>query len=212
MLPELVFEITSYLLNLIVALFVIYYLIRLRKKEKELEKKEAETDTNYHKVVDDALSKERKILTDATEEAQEIITNAQYINKSSQATVDHALSKMMQDIQSDAVTSAHDFKTSYQTSLQQVATTSISEFQQVIRELQSDLHKQIQEFHNTLLPGLQKELDAYKQSRMKQAEMTITRVVQEVSQDILNKSISFEDHQKLMLESLDKAKKEGLFE
>lgn len=212
MLPELVFEITGYLLNLIVALFVIYYLIQLRKKEKELEKKEAETDKNYHKIVDDALSQERKIITDATEEAQEIITNAQYVNKTSQATVDHALSKMVQDIQTDAVKAAQDFKTSYQTSLQQVATTSISEFQQVTRELQSDLHKQIQEFHSTLLPGLQKELDAYKQSRMKQAETTITRVVQEVSQDILNKSISFEDHQKLMIESLDKAKKEGLFE
>lgn len=212
MLPELIFEITSYFLNLIVVLFIIYYLIRLRSKEKELEKKENKVDENFHEIVNDALSRERKILEDAAEEANDIITNAEYVNKNSKQTVDHALSKMVQDIQTDAIKAASDFKGSYQASLQQVANTSITEFQHVTRELQSDLHKQIQEFHNTLLPGLQKELDAYKQSRMKQAEQTISRIIQEVSQDILNKSISFEDHQKLMTESLEKAKREGMFE
>lgn len=211
-LPELLFQITNYILNLIVVLFIFYYFIQLRKKEKAVEKKETKIDTEYHEIVDNALTKERKILEDAAAEASHIISDAKIINTSSKQTIDHAMEKMMQDMKNDTLATAHDFKGSYQTSLEQIAHSSLEEFQHVTRELQTDLQKQIQEFHNTLLPGLQKELDAYKQSRMKQAEQTITRVVQEVSQDVLNKSISFEDHQKLMTDALDKARKEGLFE
>lgn len=212
LLPELLFEITSYVLNLIVVLFIIYYLITLRSKTKTLEKREAKVDTSYHQIVDDALNKERKILEDATEEASHIITDAQLINSSSKQTIDHAIEKLMHDVQGDTAAAARDFKNSYATSLQQLAHASLTDFQNVTKALQTDLQKQVQEFHNTLLPGLQKELEEYKASRMKQAEQTITRVIQEVSQEILNKSISFEDHQKLLTESLDKAKKEGMFD
>lgn len=212
MLPTVLFDIVSFLLNLILVLFVIYYIAKLRTKEKELSQKETKIDTNYHQIVDNALSKERKILEDATTEASQIITNAQYVNTSSKQAVDQALNTMLHDVQGDAVKAADTFKTSYVASLEQIAHTSLGDFQNVTKELKTDLEQQIKTFHDTLLPGLQKELEAYKQSRMKQAETTITRVVQEVSQEVLNKSISFEDHQKLMTESLDKAKKEGLFD
>lgn len=212
LLPALIFDVTSFMLNLVIVIFVIYYLAKLRAKEKLLSQKEIKVDTNYHHIVDDALAKERKILDDATTEASEIITNAQFINSSSKQAVDHALAKMMQDIQNDTVTATRDFKSSYAASLQQIAHASLTDFQNVTKALHTDLEQQIKVFHDTLLPGLQKELDEYKSARMKQAEQTITRVVQEVAQDILNKSISFEDHQKLLTESLDKAKKEGVFE
>jgi DNA anti-recombination protein RmuC len=211
-LPELLFQIASYLLNLLVAIFIIYYLIKLRSKEKTLEKKESSVDTNYHHIVDETLAKERKILDDAASEASHIISQAQHINASSQQTIDHAVTKLIQDTQTDAVKAASDFRNSYATSLQQIAHASLSDFQNITKELQTDLQKQIQEFHNTLLPGMQKQLEEYKQSRMKQAEQTITRVVQQVSQEVLNKSIPFEDHQKLMTDALDKAKKEGMFD
>jgi|SRR6185369_4080574 len=211
-LPELLFQVSGFVLNLVIALFVVYYFMRLRHKEKELESKETKIDTNYHQIVDNALSKERKILEDATTEAGQIITQAQYVNTTSKQTIDQALAKMIADLQQDAQGAAGEFKKSYAASLNEIATTSLHGFQTVSHELQTDLEKQIKHFHETLLPSMEKELEAYKQSRLKQAEQVITHIVQEASQDILNKSISFEDHQKLMLDSLEKAKKEGLFD
>lgn len=211
MLPTLLFETISFLLNLIIVLFVIYYLVHLRAKEKKLEQKENSVDTNYHHIVDEALGKERKILDDATSEASQIITNAQYVNTSSKHTMDQALEKMLGEVKTDAAKAATDFKQSYAVALDQIAKTSLTDFQAITKELQTDLQKQIKDFHQTLLPGMQKELEEYKQERYKQTEQTITRIVQEASQEILNKSISFEDHQKLLTESLEKAKKEGLF-
>jgi hypothetical protein len=75
-----------------------------------------------------------------------------------------------------------------------------------------DLQKQIKDFHESLLPGLEKELEIYKQVRFKQADQTITEVVQKVAQEILNKSLTVSDHQAIMLEALEKAKKEGVFD
>ena len=212
MLPTLIFQITGFVINLIIALFVIYYLVKLRAKEKEVEKKVEKADTSYHQIVDDALSKERKILDDATSEASHIISDAQYVNSSSKQTVEQALHKLVADIQNDASGAAEEFKKSYKASLEQIATSSLTGFQNISKEIQNDLEKQIKLFHDTLLPSLQKELDGYKQERLKQTEQTIIRIIQKASQEIFNKSISFEDHQKLMLDSLEKAKKEGMFD
>ncbi|MBI5122399.1 hypothetical protein HZA75_00915 [Candidatus Roizmanbacteria bacterium] len=212
MLPALIFQITGFLINLILALFVIYYILKLRAKEKEVEKKAEKIDTSYHQIVDDALSKERKILDDATSEASHIINDAKYVNSSSQQTVEQALHKLINDIQKDATGAAEEFKKSYKASLEQIASSSLTGFQNVSQEIQTDLEKQIKLFHDTLLPGLQKELDDYKQERLKQTEQTITHIIQKASQEIFNQSISFEDHQQLMLNSLEKAKKEGMFD
>lgn len=211
-LPVLLFQISGFLLNLIIVLFLAYYLVKLRAKEKELEKKENKVDTNYHHIVDEALAKERKILEDASSEADKILTDAKYVNSSSQKIVDEALQKMIADIKAETSTAAEDFRKSYVASLQQIAATSLRDFQTVSKELQTDLEAQIKKFHESLLPNMEKELENYKQTRLKQAEQIITKVVQEASQQILNKSITFEDHQRLMTEALEKAKKEGLFD
>ena len=211
-LPVLVFQVVGFLLNLIIACCIIFYFISFRLRAKELEEKEKKVDTNYHHIVDEALAKERKIIDDATTEASHIITQAQNVNVNSKQTIDQAIAKLINDAQTNTTTATQEFKNSYASSLQQMAHESLAGFQKITQELQQDLQKQIQEFHNTLLPGMQKQLEEYKQSRMKQTEQTITRIVQEVSQDVLNKSISLEEHQKLMNESLEKAKKEGMFD
>lgn len=209
--PTLLFQIINLLANVIIFIFVGYYLLRFSAKEKELEKKEGKIDTDYHQIVDTALARERKILEDAANEASQIITGAQYINQASKETVNHALQKIVADVQKDALATAHDFTTSYQATLRQLAEQSLREFQQVTKGLEGDLQKQITEFHESLLPNLEKELEAYKQARLNQTEQMIARVVQATSQEVLNKSIPLDDQRRLIIDSLENAKKEGVF-
>jgi hypothetical protein len=77
--------------------------------------------------------------------------------------------------------------------------------------MEAELQKQTATFRDSLLPQMEQELDEYKKIRLQQADRTITQVIQEVSQEILNKSISLDDHQRLLIEALEKAKKEGVF-
>ena len=62
-----------------------------------------------------------------------------------------------------------------------------------------------------MLPNMEKEIEAYKQARFKEAEAMVTKIVQKVSQEVLNKAINIEDHEKLVVDALEKAKKEGIF-
>lgn len=190
---------------------MLYYIHSLHKKEKKIDEQKQKSDANYHHIVDDALAKERKILDDATHEADQIITGANYIKQDSQETINQAIRQIVVELQKDSLTASQTFMKSYTDSLQTISQQSIQDFQTVVKSLQTDLQKQIQQFHQSLLPNLEKELEEYKQMRLKQTDQMVSRVVQKASQDVLNKALPLEDHHTIMLEALEKAKKEGMF-
>jgi predicted metal-dependent phosphoesterase TrpH len=211
MLPDF-YQSMSLTADLVLFLFVGYYMMKLYAREKELEKREKKVDTEYHQVVDDALSKERKILEDATTEANQIISETEFVSQASKDSIDAALAQMKKDIQNETQAAAHNFRSSYQHELKKLTDQSLHDFQNISKELQEALHKQVNEFHSSMLPALEKELDSYKEARIKQTEQMIKGIIQKVSQEVLSKSISVDDHQKLLIDSLDKAKREGMFD
>jgi hypothetical protein len=211
MLPAQVYQVITLTADIFLFLFVGYFMISLYRREKSLRDKETKLDSNYHHIVEDAMSKERKILDDATVEAGQIITGANYIRQGSQATIDQAIERVVQELKQDSSLTAKGFMQSYAASLQQVTEQSVTDFQQIVKTLETDLQNQIKDFHSSLLPALEKELAEYKQMRMKQTDDLTVRIVQKASQEILNKSLTMDDHHAIMTASLERAKKEGVF-
>ena len=212
MLPEAFFQLFTIAADLAIFGFIWYFLWEVREKGKILDEERRKTDDNYHHVVDDALAKERKILDDATSEASQIISKTEFLTDQSKTALDQALQHMEGQLEKDAGNTTDDFTKSYSTSLQHLTNQSLHEFQAITKNMGVELEKQTKDYRNSLLPGLQKELDDYKKLRIAQADRTITHVIQEVSQEILNKSLSVEDHERLLIEALEKAKKEGAFD
>ena len=210
--PELPIQAIAIALDLVILAFFIGYVVKLHNKERELEKIRTKIDSDYHHIVDQALAKERKILEDATNQAHQIITGAQYVNKNSTEQVAQTLQTLTADIQKGTSNTAHSFLNTYSATLQQIAAHSITSFQSVAKTLEADLQKQSKDFHDKALPELEEELEAYRRAKMQDAERKVASVVQKVSQEILNKTISLEDHHALLVESLEKAKKEGAFQ
>lgn len=211
MLPASFLYLTG-LTNVAVFLIIALYFFRVRSREKRIEKIEHTLDDKYHHVIDDTMSRERKILDDATSEASQIITGAQYITHSSKEEVEKAIQAVVQDISTEGQSIARTFATEYANSLSQMSTQSLAQFHVLMANLQADLQKQIQLFHQTLLPNVEKELASYKQARLKEIDQTVMSIIQKAAQEIFNKSISLSEHQQLVIESLDKAKKEGVFD
>ncbi len=212
MLPNTFFQLFTIAADVAIFGFIWYYLWDMQGKEKQVDEIRKKTDDNYHHVVDEALAKERKIIDDATKEASQIISQTEFLTNESKTTLDDALEKIEGQMEKDAGSTTHEFTKTYSSSLQKLAAESLKEFQTITKNMEVDLQKQTKDYRESLLPGLQKELEEYKAMRMQQAERTITHVIQEVAQDILNKSLSLEDHQKLLIEALEKAKKEGAFD
>lgn len=216
--------------NSTVLIFLGFYYYKLRKREKVIEKKEKKVDQEYHEVVDDALSKERKILDDAAHAADQIMTGAQYVKKETKAEVYYAMQKMAADIHKDAQKTAEDFINEFRTSLNQLAAKSIGEYQGTYNQLSDDMQRQLKEFaqltegiqtemqakikdfQEKRLQLLEKEIEDYKQARMKEVSDSVSLIVNEASQEIFNKAISMDDHHALLIEAMEKAKAKGMFE
>lgn len=211
MLPVLQFTITI-ASSIFIFVFVFYYILSLRDREKRVEKKENAIDANYHHVVDEALSKERKIIDDATSEADQIIKQSNYLSASSKQEIDEAIKIVVLEIQKEGSSISNAFTKEYSTSLKNLSNQSLKEFQAIMIQLQNDLKKQNKEFQDSLIPEIEKEIEEYKKTKMQQVDKTVNEIVQKAAQEIFNKSISLNDHQNIVIQSLEKAKKEGLFD
>lgn len=211
MLPELQFIITLASGILVLILFIFYFL-SLRTKEKEVEKKEHQIDEGFHHVVDEAQAQERKIIEDATKQADQIIKESKYLTQSSKLEVDNAIKTVIAEIQKEGNVIAKSFTSEYSNSLKSLSNESLREFQNIMIQLQADLKKQNKLYQEQMLPEIQKEIKEYKKSKMQEIDKEIANILQKAAQEIFNKSISLADHQKVVVDSLEKAKKEGVFE
>ncbi len=185
------------------------------------------------KILEQAMTQGQQILEVTTNQANQLIAGAQFISKNSietlnqtiqkmeiemqnigsnsKITVNQAMQKIAVDLQKEALETSTDFIKNYDEALKQAVTHSLQDFQIISKGLEVNMQKQINDFNQILLTNLVKELDEYKKIRLKEAEQTITVVIQRASQEILGKLITLNDHQNLMIESLEKAKKEGIF-
>lgn len=211
MLPNMFLQYLSLGVDLLLFFFLVYYAFHLNKKEKELDQERAKMDQTYHHVVDEAMSKERQIISDATSEADKILLDTQLFSQSSETSIDKTLEALIANLKKDSTTTAKAYHDAYHLSLKQVSDASIKDFQTISHGMQDTLKKQLAGFHESLLPAMEKELAAYKQARMLETEHEIKNIVHAVSQELLNKSIPVEDHEKLLLESLERAKQKGMF-
>jgi hypothetical protein len=209
---SLLFQTLTILADLIIFIFVGYYLLKLRKQEKILERKENKADDSYHHVVEGALAQERKIMEDAIEEADQIILSAKDIKNSTKEIVDQALKKLVENIEKQSLEIATNYLNNYSDSLRELTAVSLTDFKNLSKALEGDLQKQLTEFRENLLPDMEKEIEDYKKMRLQQSEETINRIVQKASQEVFNKSLSTESHQKLIIDALQKAKIEGVFD
>lgn len=243
--PNLPYELINICTSFAILLFLVFYFIKFKSREKELEEKEKSIESNNRQIIDNTLTKERQILEGAmnqanqileitTQQANQIISGAQYTSQNSKAILDQAINnmvaqlenisnttklnidqsmqKIIADTHKETIDTSHNFLNSYSESLKEVTKTSLMDLEIVVKNLEVDLQKQITDFNQSLLPKLEKEVENYKELRMKQAENTINRIIQRASQEIFGKMISFNDHQDIMIKSLEKAKKEGIFD
>jgi vacuolar-type H+-ATPase subunit H len=217
--PTLPFQIVNLAADLLVFFLAGYYLLKFSKREKELEdrekllrEKEGKIDIDYHQIVDNALTKEKKIIEDATAQAGTIIAKTEFVTQDSKEMVNRALRQMSFDIQKESNDIGRKFVGDYEIFLNNLSTTSLGEFKNTAKEFGTDLEKQIKEFREALLPNIEKEIENYKLERFKAVDKAVNVIIQKVSEKALNKSIPPEDHNNLIIESLEKAKKEGVFD
>ncbi|MDO8488112.1 MAG: hypothetical protein Q7S31_02230 [bacterium] len=126
--------------------------------------------------------------------------------------------------------SATESKSKLEENLSEISATNMREFKNILQTIsktvEGDALKEIEEFKKALeLETIQSqktvaakmqqnydqakaEVEKYKQAQMAQAEAKIDQIVSEVVKDIIGRVIPLEEHQKLIIAALEKAKKQ----
>lgn len=224
------------LFNVIIALvllgFTFSYLQYFKTKEKELEEKSKQLliSPASEDIILDAHASADKLVEKAAEDAQAIIANTKVLERQIKEDVASIYKKMVRNNSEDTNEQAKKITKSYTQALQLVKQEYVKQMNEHLTKLRSATEKEVTDFVdivrretidaqqyvgrkiNTEYEAIEKELEAYRKQRLDKIDVSIKTILLKVSEEVLGKSISLADHEKLVLESLRQAKQEALFE
>lgn len=218
----------SFLSSFFILTIVSIYSYILYKKENKIEEIELEAYKNSKDVLFKANKKAEFIIDKAAGKAQEILTQTEYFKEYLEEDVKKTIQESMVQYKQILEKNSHAITQNYlalfsqlkeeflqetKTSLAQIEEAgqkTIADFsklfQQALASSQTSLKTQISsEFENA-----KKEIDLNKQQEYKKISDRINKTVEDLSKELLNRIISIEDHEKLVLDALEKAKLEGV--
>jgi F0F1-type ATP synthase membrane subunit b/b' len=173
----------SIIIGLIASLaFLFWEYIKLhRSQQNNLKARHQSSDTIHKKTL--------QVLDEAREEANKILRNAR-----TQA-------------------SAHQEKisTKIDTVLNLVAQREINDFKKALEIETINIEKTVGEKITTRYEEVRKEIEEYKAKQITTSDQKINKVLAEIIQKLLSKTINADEHQKLVVDALEEAKQNGLF-
>jgi len=226
--------------DLVIALFVLALSLaamalsysQMLKKFNAYQKEADELMDKVHKneadLLEDARIKASKIVEDANEKAAEIIGSGNNINAQSRKTLDEALDTLLKHQTSYFEKASADFLEAYKRELESLKQKNIDIVKNVSKDIEEHTVKEVEDFDNILqketfsaqkivgdkiekeYSSAQKDAENYKNEMLRKAEDEIYKILQNVSKLTLGKSIPLADHEQLIIEALEKAKKDGI--
>lgn len=215
-----------FLVSFFLFTLVIFYLLYRRTTHGHGEGSSEEIYKNRSKIIEEAHEKANKILTDAENRANEIIYKSEYIKtdfvknlEGSLATLEDSALKVFKD------TSA-EFYTKYKEVLDRENADNLSKIHETLESIKKISESQLEEFSKSLkkesldsqvfistkiqeqLDQVNKEIDEYKKKHMGIINSSINTIVEKVAERAIGRSLQIEDHEKLVLEAFDEAKKD----
>jgi hypothetical protein len=112
-----------------------------------------------------------------------------------------------------------DIISTYQTMFSVLNREVSSQTKKKVEELIPDLQKQLEQVPKMVeeklgqeLSRVDRQVEVYKQEKLKQVDSQIYQVINDVARATISRSVDISAHEELVMEALEKAKKENIFE
>lgn len=182
------------------------------------------------KLLEQAHEKAQELINQANKQAAEILASS----KAYEDTSNQALKTKLGDLekQQEAVftKASDDMKIAYQNMITQIQEEDINTLKTMTKDIESDILADFKEFRDELEKdtiksektvkakindeyfSLEKDLDDYKKQKYQKLDDDIYKILYRVSEMVLNQGISYDKHKELVIEALETAKKEQVFQ
>jgi F0F1-type ATP synthase membrane subunit b/b' len=208
-------------LGFIVAALVILY-VRLLREHERLRQEKVRMSELAQKEAEDILSKAQKsaeiLINDAHLKAGEIIKKTELLTSDSK-------NKMLAELEEVSRLNIENFRNALSSAkkdmvsvLDKVSVDLKSQALTEVSTFRGSLQKEIVSSQEALSAAvsegykkIEEEIGKYKVARLRQVDDTIFEILREVTQKIIGRAISFEEHEELVKKSLEEAKRENIF-
>lgn len=181
------------------------------------------------KTIEQANSEANDIIAKASEKAKDILFETEYIKDDLIKRSEENINRVAETTEDVLQAESKDFEKQYKalfdeiqnnytrkagSILENIETTAdaeLGDFREVLRKetvaAQGYISKRtIEEFE-----GARKDIAAYKAQKMQDIEKNINTLVMQVAKDVLGEALPLSEHEKLVTDALERAKREGLF-
>jgi cell division septum initiation protein DivIVA len=225
-------SLTSYFFITIVAALVGFFgllLYRMFKREQEFEGKQEKLLKDESKILRQARTKARDIVTRATDQSIRLFHQAgmtnEHIIETLDAIIQESLKKHLETFHITSDQMLSEYTRSLGSLEQTVLHTSEEQFHKVqqqsdeafstlnatlrqeVGQLPAAVEKRLQE----TLSAIEKEAEAYKALRLAKIDRSIQAIFLTTYKEILGESITLSVQEHIVVNALDKAKQEGVF-
>ncbi len=187
----------------------------------------------YHSELDKLKEENRnqavKIIDDANNKALDIVQKANLFVNASQDEFNSHLKNITENQLQSFEKATSDFIKMYGKVLIDLKSKNIEVFQNISKNIETNTLEEIRKFKQTIEQEtisseqeLKKKVDAdylmakndvnkYKEEKLKEVDEKIYEILEKVSKEVIGKAINISEQGELITESLESAKKEGVF-
>jgi MFS superfamily sulfate permease-like transporter len=226
-LPDLL-TIIAILTTIGILIAVAAFIHKILKGERDFQEKEAETFTRNDKILKKAHDQARAMMYTTSIAAEEMLSDSKQTNENISEDLDKILQNIAAKHIHDMKTATEAFEKSYTQYLIDMQGKFQEQEQQTMTMTQDTVHKSLEAFSASLssktigiqetidkrttemLDQVELELADYKAGRLRKIDTEISQLIQKTFQEVLQKSIPESIHEELIMDALEKAKKESV--
>lgn len=231
--PIVFFDLIASLFIISIALVILAFsysqlLKKLSASQKTYEELTSSANQKDTDLLENARKKASEIIEESTQKAQEIINDSQIFNTDTKKKLDDALQTLIKHQIAYFEKTSEDFLNEYKKELQVIKNTTLQIATTASKDIEEDTKKEVQDFDSILAretfaeqkvveekiedeySKAQKQVETYKADMIKKVDDGIFKILEGVSKTALGKTIPLNEHEELIIDALEKAKKTSM--
>lgn len=202
----------------------------LHETQKANAQLQAQLSEKPIKLLERAHEQAQEIMNQANQKASEIIASSKAYEGTSNQALKDKLTELEKQQASVFTKASEDMKLAYQDMITQIQEQDINTLKSMTKDIESDVLADFKEFRDVLEKEtinsekvvkekideeylvLQKDLEEYKRQKYQKVDDDIYKILYRVSEMVLNEGIQYDKHKELVLDALETAKKEQVFQ
>lgn len=210
------------IINVLLPIFVGFMALWLRKREREIVKKEQHLTERSNRILMHAHERSNEAIDTAVKKATAILRDTKLSKTKVDQLLDEAAAEVAAEYKRDLHSTLEKIVSENRKELEAENKTAIKklydlenadelEFKKMMQDSSFNAKEYLRKKIDSEFAEAKKEVAAYKKAEMERFEARVQEYTDTLARELIGRSLSTAEHEDLIVAALDQAKKEGVF-